>query len=202
MGRQRDKNWSFVQCSAEVINWGLIQEKSNSFGVYGDKITADGMEQEELQPGRTRNELRVWEQPACPKAFPSISKAGNFQFNSQEWHFCPHFSSMCGCSHLVLLGCDFLKHVNCNYSQTTSTSHVFLSIYTVFPALKYDPVSAVLSLGRPVPTLMEKLVPSTPGFPAQHPWLLDYQSITAECLLCSLSLLPLLPLFHAALLTL
>lgn len=139
-------------------------------------------------------------QPA-PRLSQVFPKLGIFSLTLRSGTSVP-ISAPCGCSHLVLLGCDFLKHVNCNYSQTTSISHVFLSIYTVFPALKYDPVSAVLSLGRPVPTLMEKLVPSTPGFPAQHPWLLDYQSITAECLLCSLSLLPLLPLFHAALLTL
>lgn len=121
MGRERDKNWSFVQCSAEVINWGLIQKKSNSFEAYSDKITTDGLEQEELQPGRTRRELWAWEQPACPKAFLSLSKAGNFLFNSQEWHFCPHFSSMwllppwraeAAASCLVLLGWDFLKHRN------------------------------------------------------------------------------------------
>lgn len=78
MGRERDKNWSFVQCSAEVINWRLIQEKSSSFEVYGDKITTDGLEQEKLQPGRTGNELWVWQQPACPKPFPEYFQSWEF----------------------------------------------------------------------------------------------------------------------------
>lgn len=96
MGRERDKNWSFVQCSAEVINWGLIQEKFSSFEVHSDKITTDGLEQEKLQPGRTWDELWGGSSQPAPRPSQIFPELGIFCLTLRSGTSVP-VSAPCGC---------------------------------------------------------------------------------------------------------